>query len=201
MSNRSGCRRSPPVAKNKPAPSVRIVGGRWRSRRISFADIPGLRPTPNRIRETLFNWLQFEIVGSRCLDLYAGSGALGFEAASRGAERVVHVDNNPCACRLLEENRVRLQASTNQVVRQDVADYLIGPAQPFDIVFLDPPFHQNLIEPTCAILETQGWLSNHATIYLETETDLILTAIPENWEPNRCKTAGEVTYSLFKRIV
>ena len=125
-----------------------IIGGNWRSRKISFEDAEGLRPTPARVRETLFNWLQYDIIGSRCLDLYAGSGALSFEAASRGAKSVVQVENNPVACRCLKTNALALKAEQIKVVQMDAFRYLAGDAQAFDIVFVDPPFNLNLAAQT-----------------------------------------------------
>jgi len=120
---------------------LRIIGGDWRSRQLSFVDAPGLRPTPARVRETLFNWLQYGIFGKQCLDLYAGSGALGFEAASRGAKSVIQVENNVQACRCLKDNALTLSAADRiKVVQSDVLRYLAGDAQAFDVVFLDPPF-------------------------------------------------------------
>jgi 16S rRNA (guanine966-N2)-methyltransferase len=200
---------------------LRIIGGDWRSRCVSFVDAPGLRPTPARVRETLFNWLQYDIVGKRCLDLYAGSGALGFEAASRGAKSITQVENNAQACRCLKENSVALSASQIKIVQSDVLRYLAGDAEPFDIVFLDPPFGMtnplgadlhlpegrragepcvSLAVQTCQWLEEKGWLAKHARIYVETERHCDLEGIPENWRQMKSKTAGEVGYHLFERL-
>jgi 16S rRNA (guanine966-N2)-methyltransferase len=187
----------------KPSPSdrvenkLRIIGGDWRSRQLRFADVPGLRPTPARVRETLFNWLQYDIIGSRCLDLYAGSGALGFEAASRGAGEVVQVENNPGACRFLTENARLLAASRLSVHALDVGLYLRRPAEPFDIVFMDPPFGLGLVPETCRLLDAHGWLTPRAKIYLESEKGLVLDKLPENWRLLKHKVAGEVAYRLF----
>jgi 16S rRNA (guanine966-N2)-methyltransferase len=179
---------------------LRIIGGDWRSRQLSFADAPGLRPTPARVRETLFNWLQYDIVGRHCLDLYAGSGALGFEAASRGAKSVVQVENNAQACRCLKDNAAALAAADRMtVVQSDVSRYLSGAAQPFNIVFLDPPFGLNLAEPTCRQLEAYGWLAPNAKIYVETERDFNFSQMPANWRQLKSKSAGEVAYHLFER--
>lgn len=179
---------------------LRIIGGEWRSRQIQVIDAPGLRPSPARVRETLFNWLRNDIIGKRCLDCYAGSGALGFEAASRGASYVVQVDNNPLACRTLKASAVALGASQVKLVQSDMFRYLAGgEGEPFDVVFIDPPFAQGLAVQTCNWLEDKNWLSRHAKIYLETEIGLELSGIPENWELLKSKTAGEVAYSLFGR--
>ncbi len=185
------------MLKNK----IRIIGGEWRSRQISFYDRPGLRPTPNRVRETLFNWLQMDIPGSRCLDLYAGSGALGFEAASRGAKAVVQVEQDSNACRALYENSVNLQANQIKIVQSDVSRYLVETnAEPFDIVFLDPPFGLNLAAQTCQWLEDKDWLSSDAKIYVEAESEYQwIENIPSNWKMLKNKKAGEVTFRLFEK--
>ncbi len=184
-----------------------IIGGHWRSRKISFEDAEGLRPTPARVRETLFNWLQYDIIGSRCLDLYAGSGALSFEAASRGAKSVVQVENNSVACRCLKANALALRAEQIKIVQMDTFRYLAGEAQVFDIVFIDPPFNLNLAAQTCHWLEDKGWLAPYAKIYVETERlnavtqrPFQLEALPENWRLLKQKTAGEVMYQLFERV-
>lgn len=182
------------MLKNK----IRIIGGEWRSRQINFYDLPGLRPTPNRLRETLFNWLQFDTPGSRCLDLFAGSGALGFEAASRGAAQVVLVENDATACRALKQNADKLNAAQIKIVQTDAFRFLAGDAQQFDIVFLDPPYSLNLAGQACHWLEDKGWLSAHAKIYVETEKGKNLAyELPGNWILLKEKTAGDVTYRLF----
>jgi 16S rRNA (guanine966-N2)-methyltransferase len=120
--------------------SVRIIGGGWRGRRVNFPDVPGLRPTPDRVRETLFNWLQHAVAGARCLDLFAGSGALGLEALSRGATTLVFVEQAVAAARALQEQLIRFGGSPKaRVVEMGAARYLRTPAPAFDIVFLDPP--------------------------------------------------------------
>jgi len=180
---------------------LRIIGGDWRSRQLSFVDAPGLRPTPARVRETVFNWLQYEIFGKQCLDLYAGSGALGFEAASRGAKSVVQVESNAQACRSLKDNAIALSADDRiKVVQSDVLRYLEGEATAFDVVFLDPPFGLNLVIQTCRLLEDNGWLAKHAKIYVETERHFDFSGMPENWRQLKSKSAGEVGYHLFERI-
>ncbi|GAB6140040.1 16S rRNA (guanine(966)-N(2))-methyltransferase RsmD [Methylosoma difficile] len=176
---------------------LRIIGGNWRSRQLAFVDAPGLRPTPARVRETLFNWLQTDIIGSRCLDLYAGSGALGFEAASRGAKRVVQVEQNPLACRALKGNAVALDAQQIKLVQADVFRFLAGDAESFDVVFLDPPFAMGLAAQTCHWLHDKDWLAPDAKIYVETEASLKLDGFPETWQLLKSKQAGEVAYHLF----
>lgn len=178
---------------------LRIIGGVWRSRQIVFDDAPGLRPTPDRVRETLFNWLQADVVNSRCLDLFAGSGALGLEAASRGAKRVVQVESNIGVCRNLRDNIVKLAASQITVVAMDVERFLLEPVESFDLVFLDPPFAKNLAAPACRQLALSGCLSANAKIYVETERGSSLNDMPPDWRLLKDKVAGDVRFSLFQR--
>lgn len=180
---------------------LRIIGGQWRSRKLRFPDTPGLRPTPDRVRETLFNWLRDRVAGARCLDLYAGSGALGFEAASRGAARVVQVESDPVVFRALEQNRERLGAGGVVCVHCNVTRFLAGSPEPFDLVFLDPPFRRNLIVPACEALEARGWLGSGAWIYLETELRSNPEGLPPRWRSLRWGVAGEVSYHLYERPV
>jgi 16S rRNA (guanine966-N2)-methyltransferase len=177
---------------------LRIIAGTWRGRKLSFIPVPGLRPTPNRVRETLFNWLSPFIQGSRCLDLYAGSGALGIEAASRGAAEVVLVDNDPLVVTTLREQLQRFNAQQVQVVQAAVADWLSATPHPFDIVYLDPPFGEDLLADAIRQLEANGWLSAQARIYIEAERGL-LPVLPVNWVVHRSKAAGQVGYHLVWR--
>lgn len=174
---------------------LRIIGGRWRGRRLRFPDAPGLRPTPDRVRETLFNWLAPLIDGARCLDLFAGSGALGLEALSRGAGEVVFVERDRRVVQTLRENLKALGA-TAEVHQADALSWLAHkvPA-PFDIVFLDPPFGQELLAPVCERLEQYGWLRPAARVYLEAEQDWKLQVL-KNWTMLREKRAGHVAYRL-----
>ncbi|MEC4747557.1 16S rRNA (guanine(966)-N(2))-methyltransferase RsmD [Methylomicrobium sp. Wu6] len=181
------------------ANKIRIIGGEWRSRLLHFDDVPGLRPTPARVRETLFNWLQYDVAGSRCLDLFAGSGALGFEAASRGAREVVQVESDAKACKNLRANASALGGDKNRIIESDVERFLAGRSEAFDLVFMDPPFAKNLAVKTCLLLEQNGWLAGYAKIYVETEVDLELIGMPDNWRMLKHKTAGEVAYRLFAR--
>lgn len=178
---------------------IRLIAGQWRRRKLKFPDAPGLRPTPDRVRETLFNWLQHDLNGARCLDLYAGTGALGFEAASRGAGRVVQVESHPAVFAALKSNRALLSANAVECVQADVSRFLAGPAERFDLVFLDPPFHQNLAIPACETLEARGWLAQKAKIYLETERGWTPAGLPSCWRLLRDGTAGEVAYHLYQR--
>ncbi len=151
------------------------------------------------MRETLFDWLQHDIEGAHCLNLYAGSGVLGFEAASRGAAFVVQVESNPQACAFMNDNCIRLGAQQLAVVQADVSRFLAAPSQLFDLVFLDPPFGQGLAVTCCQSLERGGWLTRNAKIYIETESGLSLCGLPENWQAGRSKRAGKVRYHLFAR--
>ncbi len=178
---------------------LRIIGGAWRSRKLRFPDVPDLRPTPDRLRETLFNWLKQNLEGLSCLDLYAGSGALGFEAASRGAARVVHVEHNAAACQALKQNCALLGALAVEVRQMNVSRFLAGAAEAFDVVFLDPPFRQGLAGPCSRLLEENGWLVPHARIYIEVERGLVLEDMPENWQVLRDKQAGDVACHLYQR--
>ncbi len=178
--------------------SLTIIGGQWRSRKIEVFDAEGLRPTPNRVRETLFNWLQADIFNSRCLDLFAGSGALSFEAASRGAKNVMQIENNVAVCQVLKSNAEKLNASQIQTIQSDALVYLQNsPENPFDVVFIDPPFGFDLVVRSCELLEKNNWLAPYAKIYIETETNLTLE-LPENWQRLKSKIAGEVAYRLFE---
>lgn len=184
-----------------PANQVRVIAGQWRGRRLEFPDLPGLRPTPDRVRETLFNWLAPVLPGARCLDLFAGSGALGIEALSRGAAEVVLVEHQPVAVRALRENLARLNAENVRVEMADALAWLRQPATLFEIVFLDPPFGQGLLKPVCAMLETAGWLADAAWIYLEAEAELDRSPWPVSWMIYREKAAGAVSYRLARREI
>jgi 16S rRNA (guanine966-N2)-methyltransferase len=177
--------------------AIRIIGGQWRRRLIPVPDRPGLRPTPDRVRETLFNWLQPVIEGSRCLDLFAGSGALGFEAASRGAAEVVAVERDPSLVPGLKAVAAQLGAATIGFVQADAVRWLQAPGDPFDIVFLDPPFREGLAHTCCALLEARGWLAPKAHIYIEAERELVLT-LPPSWHIQKEGKAGEVRYYLAR---
>ena len=179
---------------------IKIIGGTWRSRQIAVIDEQGLRPTPARVRETLFNWLQADIFNSQCLDVFSGSGALGFEAASRGARLVVAIENNVPAYHALKDNAAKLSASQMTFIQKDALAYLTAPASTqFDIVFLDPPFGLGLIAQSIELLDKHQWLAPYAKIYVETENTLNIDAhIPKNWHSLKHKIAGEVTYRLFE---
>ena len=176
---------------------VRIVGGRWRGMHIDFPAIEAIRPSPDRVRETLFNWLQTQIIGTRCLDLFAGSGALGIEALSRGAAEVTFVDREPQIGRHLKQTLQRLGASGATVEVDEASRFLDRPAQPFDVVFLDPPFASTLLSTVLAKL-AQGWLAPEAHIYVECPAEMPLPALPSGWSVYRSKQAGQVGYHLLR---
>ncbi len=179
---------------------LRIIGGRWRSRKLTFPDRPGLRPTPDRVRETLFNWLQADLPGSHCLDLFAGSGALGLEAASRGAADVLMLEHDAQAASALAGNIDVLAAAQSNVLQRDTIAFLragrTSSTPRFDIVFIDPPYQSGLAEPCCALLEQGDWLAAKAKIYLECEAASALV-VPQRWQLIKQKRAGQVDYHLF----
>ncbi|MDH5610973.1 MAG: 16S rRNA (guanine(966)-N(2))-methyltransferase RsmD [Gammaproteobacteria bacterium] len=186
---------------------LRIIAGSWRGRKLSFLDREGLRPTTDRVRETLFNWLQMDLPGSRCLDLFAGSGALGFEAASRGAAKVVMVDSDSETVSMLRSNIDLLSASQTEVICNDAVKFLKNYEQCdnriFDIVFIDPPYRMDVIAQCCEWLESRQCLSDHAKIYVECDASRDLSnnsnALPANWRCLKHKKTGQVGYHLFTR--
>ena len=181
------------------ANQVRIIAGQWRGRRLTFPDAQGLRPTPDRVRETLFNWLAPLLPGACCLDLFAGSGALGFEAASRGAAKVVMVDRNPEIVRALGANRQLLSAHAVEIIQQEAGQYLSARNGPFDLVFLDPPFRESgLVGESIRSLAESGSLKAGARIYLEMPLKLPEPPLPESWHKEKEKKAGQVIYRLYR---
>ncbi|WP_375056726.1 16S rRNA (guanine(966)-N(2))-methyltransferase RsmD [Zobellella sp. DQSA1] len=178
---------------------IRLIGGQWRGRKLPVLDSEGLRPTSDRVKETLFNWLMFDIRGCRCLDLFAGSGSLGFEALSRGAAEVVLVEQDAKVAQQLRRNLASLPGARGEVVNADALDYLQTPATPFDLVFLDPPFHRELLPAACRWLEQAGWLNDEAKIYIEREQGLAPLPLPANWRLLKDKKAGQVCYQLYQR--
>jgi 16S rRNA (guanine966-N2)-methyltransferase len=178
---------------------VRIIGGTLRNSRLDVPDLPGLRPTAERVRETLFNWLAPVIAGAQCLDLCAGTGALGIEALSRGAGRTQFVERDPRAAQALRDNLVRLKAAGGEVATADAGAYLHGAACPYGVVFLDPPFALELWEALARRLEAGGWLAPSAWIYVESPRGKAL-ALPSAWRLHREGQAGEVRYALHRRV-
>ena len=181
-----------------PPGKLRIVAGHLRGSRLAVPDKAGLRPTSDRVRETLFNWLAPVIEGARCLDLYAGTGALGIEALSRGAGACTFVENDRGLARLISENLARLKIENARVVDADALGMLAGAAQPFDVVFLDPPFTSNFWNESSSRLESGGWLAGDAWIYVESPADAKLQ-LPPAWSLHREGHAGAVRYALYRR--
>ena len=179
--------------------SVRIIAGKWRGRRLQVPDIADLRPTPDRVRETLFNWLSDFIAGAYCLDLFAGSGALGFEALSRGAKYVVMVDQSKEVVQTLQEELKAFSADNAYVYQAAVPEGLQRVPTPFDLVFLDPPYQKDLLLPTCEYLESQGFLADSAYIYLEAHHLIQDNELPFHWRIKKSKQAGQVAYHLVHR--
>jgi 16S rRNA (guanine966-N2)-methyltransferase len=178
---------------------LRIIGGAWRGRRLRFPPSPEIRPTPDRVRETLFNWLGAHVSGARCLDLFAGSGALGLEALSRGARHVTFVERDAAAVRELRARLAEWGASGAQVEQADAHRFLAASAEPFDIVFLDPPFASDLLPVSARLLEGGHWLAPAALIYVECAAREGPPPLPERWKLIKGKHAGEVGYYLFAR--
>ncbi len=179
---------------------LRIIGGQWRSRRLPVAPVVGLRPTPDRVRETLFNWLQFKVPGARCLDLFAGSGALGFEALSREAAQVVMVEKHPVAFAQLQANVATLRAQQAELINRDALLYLQTVAESFDVIFLDPPFRQGFVDPVLSRIMQQGWLKTAGLIYLEHEAGLVPDFDRWSLHPRRETKAGQVISVLLERV-
>ncbi|RUL69735.1 16S rRNA (guanine(966)-N(2))-methyltransferase RsmD [Dyella choica] len=177
---------------------IRIIGGNLRNSRLNVPDLPGLRPTPERVRETLFNWLAPTIAGVRALDLCAGTGALGIEALSRGAAAVQFVEPERASAEALRGNLSRLKAEAADVAQMDAMQFLRGAPRPFGLAFLDPPFALGLWAPLARQMEQGGWLVEGAQIYVESPRGQAL-ALPPNWMPYREGHAGDVSYALYRR--
>lgn len=177
--------------------TVRIIGGKYRGKKLSFPDIDGLRPTPDRVKETLFNWLMHDINGARCLDAFAGSGALGFEAFSRGAERVVFVEASRQAFNNLKQIASNFNSSVLSVVHGEAQDYFANTKESFDIIFLDPPFAKNYLPQCLEILSHSHLLAPGGLVYLESPDKLLLD--PAFWKEKKLKQAGQVIYGLYEK--
>lgn len=175
---------------------VRIIAGKWRSRKLDVIDSPGLRPTPDRVRETLFNWIQNEIVGARCLDLFAGTGALGFEALSRDAAEVVMVESDAKIVESLKQHAQTLKSENHSIQLADGLSYLKQGIKSFDIIFLDPPFQQGYIEKCCNLIIEESLLNTNGLVYIESEKNLEL---PDGWQIKKQKKAGQVQSMLVEQ--
>ncbi len=202
----------PASAKTLATGQVRIIGGDARGRKLQVLDQPGLRPTSDRVRETLFNWLQFDIAGTRCLDAYAGSGALGFEALSRGAASVTLLEKSPQIANCLQNNlnqwqQAGLVSPDSRVIITDTLKWLqTQPAstpnetyKSYDIIFLDPPFMQDLLAKTLDQLINSNWIHADTWLYLEQEKGQTWPALPANWHCHREKTTAQVAFSLWRQ--
>jgi len=181
---------------------LRIIGGDWRGRRVEFAAVEGLRPTGDRIRETLFNWLMAVVPGAHCLDLFAGSGALSFEALSRGAESATLIDQSKLVTNELRTQLQILKCENATVINGNSIRWLEkqrSTSKQFDLIFLDPPFHKGLLNQSLSLLEDNELLKPDAMIYIESESNLSSLDIPINWTLHREKNSGQVTCSLYQR--
>lgn len=178
---------------------IRIIGGQWRGRKLPVPESPGLRPTTDRVRETLFNWLAPVMVDAHCLDCFAGSGALGLEALSRYAASTTLLEMERGVAQQLQKNLATLKADRGKVITTNTLSFLSQPGTPHQIVFVDPPFRQGLLEETLRLLETQGWLADEALVYVESEVENGLPPVPANWQLYREKVAGQVAYRLYQR--
>lgn len=188
------------MVKQKSHHTLRIIGGEWRGKRLEFPVLRGVRPTPDRVRETLFNWLTPLIQGARCLDLYTGSGALGLEAASRGAAQVIMVDREPAMIEALGQHCAQLNSKNIELIQMDALKFLRKNQLVFDVVFLDPPFLDDLLEQSLATLLSGSHLSMNARVYVEMNKFGERPVLPVDWEYLRSKTAGQVAYYLLARV-
>ena len=187
------------MPKKSTLSTIRIIAGQWRGRKIPVAEIEGLRPTGDRIRETLFNWLDAEIDGARCLDLFAGSGILGLEALSRGAGQVVALESSRVAVNALNEAAKLLDTSALQVMQMDAVQWLKSkPAGSFDLVFIDPPFQAGLLDESLALLAASNSLAAGALIYIERDRNDDPPQLPAGWHVHKDKVAGSVSYALYR---
>ena len=184
---------------NKVKNQLRIIGGEWKRRVLPFADIDGLRPTPDRVRETLFNWLMWDIQNAKVLDLCAGSGALGFEALSRGARHVIMIEPNATQAKFLKDNIQLLKAENCQLKIQTAQQALSNLNEQFDLMFLDPPYSLNLWDELAQ--KADQYLSNQALIYVEADRGLNQLNLPSTWQLQKQTKAGVVQAGLFKKII
>ncbi len=180
---------------------VRIISGKWRGRKLPVKDLQGLRPTTDRVKETLFNWLAQDVYQSRCLDVFSGSGSLGFEALSRQAEHVTFLEFNSHAAQQIKDNVATLQVDNASVVCTDARQFLSNQGQAFDLVFIDPPFRQNLLNEIIDLLEANAWLAPKAVIYVEAEKEFGQPVTPSSWQLRKEQVAGQVCFRLYEREV
>ncbi|NQZ81201.1 MAG: 16S rRNA (guanine(966)-N(2))-methyltransferase RsmD [Colwellia sp.] len=184
--------------KNASKGSIRIIAGKYRGRKLPVLMAEGLRPTTDRVKETVFNWLMPYIQDSICLDCFAGSGGLGFEALSRGAAQVSFVELNKAATKQLQENQHLLKAVNMSVIQSNALEFIKKNTQKYDVVFLDPPFRKGFIEQTAKLLNENS-LAEDALIYVEMESEQNHQQLPESWQILKEKVAGQVVYRLYKK--
>ncbi len=185
-----------------PTSELRIIGGQNRRRKVRFLAYPDVRPTPDRVRESLFNWLQGEIAGRRCLDLYCGSGILSFEALSRGAASAVSIDRNPSIIACILEESKRLLVANLTPVCAELPGYLRAgqdSSSPYNIVFIDPPYGQHACAEVFELLARGHWLAPRAHIYFEADQAFAPTDLPDSWELLKAQRAGKVYYHLVAK--
>jgi 16S rRNA (guanine966-N2)-methyltransferase len=176
--------------------SIRIIGGKWRSRKVSFMTKEGLRPTPDRVRETLFNWLAPYIVDAKCLDLFAGSGVLSFEALSRGAASAVALENDSECCKQILNNKEILQAHHLEVLNKNSLDWLQTPRFHADIIFVDPPYKQQILFEVLDLIAANKWIAPQGLVYFEQDKPVSVEQLPEHWSIWRSSKAGKVYFYL-----
>ncbi|MEX3026884.1 16S rRNA (guanine(966)-N(2))-methyltransferase [Proteus mirabilis] len=182
-----------------PMGQIRIIGGKWRGRKLPVLDSQGLRPTTDRVKETLFNWLMPVIQNARCLDCFAGSGGLGIEALSRYALETTFIEYERAVAQQITANLTLLNAENGHVIQDSALSYLVKQGSPYNVVFLDPPFHKGMLSDTIQLLENNGWLAQDCYIYIEEEVKAQTYTIPTHWTLHREKIAGQVAYRLYIR--
>jgi 16S rRNA (guanine966-N2)-methyltransferase len=179
---------------------IRLISGKWRGKKLPVKDIEGLRPTTDRTKETLFNWLMHDINDSNCLDCFSGSGSLAFEALSRFANKVTLLEKDNSVVKQLQENLVALEVTNAEVIATDSIQYLSQIAtEQYNIVFIDPPFNKNLVQPCCDALQQNNYLAEDALIYIEREVELNNLSLPASWTLLKEKSTGQVTYQLYRK--
>ncbi|MFY8274354.1 16S rRNA (guanine(966)-N(2))-methyltransferase RsmD [Pseudoalteromonas sp. SSDWG2] len=197
-----GRKKTPQKSHHSKAPSgqIRIIGGQHRGRKLPVHDVTGLRPTTDRVKETVFNWLMMDVRDANVLDCFAGAGSLGFEALSRFAAKATLIELDNTAAKQLEENAQLLKLSNVDIINTNAITFVQQMAQQsFDLVFVDPPFNQNLSTPCCEALEENNWLSEQALVYVEVESDNQDFSAPANWQLFKEKVAGQVWCRLYRR--
>ena len=185
---------------SKAMGEVRVIAGLWRGRKLPVLNAEGLRPTTHRVKETLFNWLMMDVANARCLDCFAGSGSLGIEALSRQAQAVVFLEKFATAAQQLKKNLASLKTDKGTVINTDTLAYLAqkNNDNPFNIIFIDPPFHHQFVPQILPLLQQNNWLAENALIYVETEKNHPPLPLAENWQIIKEKSAGMVTSRLIQ---